>query len=47
MGWRNTTARYGWLPASLHWLTLLLVVAAYASMELRGFFRAGAPRARQ
>ena len=41
MGWRNTTTRYGWLPASLHWLTLLLVVVAYASMELRGLFPRG------
>lgn len=41
MSWRNTTTRYGWLAGSLHWLTLLLVVAAYASMELRGFFPRG------
>lgn len=41
MSWRNTTTRYGWFAASLHWLTLLLVVAAYASMELRGFFPRG------
>lgn len=41
MGWRNSTTRYGWLAAGLHWLMLLLVVAAYASMELREFFPRG------
>lgn len=41
MGWRNSAARYGWLAVSLHWLMLLLVVAAYASMELRQFYPRG------
>lgn len=34
MAWRNSASHYGWLPAGLHWLMLLLLAAVYASMEL-------------
>jgi cytochrome b561 len=45
MKWRNSPVRYGWLPVGLHWFMLVLLVAVYASMELRGFFPKGsAPR---
>lgn len=45
MKWRNSAAQYGWLSAGLHWLMLLLLVAVYASMELRDFYpRGSAPR---
>ncbi|WP_426191507.1 cytochrome b [Massilia sp. DWR3-1-1] len=41
MKWRNSTTHYGALPAALHWLMLLLLVAVFASMELRGYFPKG------
>lgn len=34
-------ARYGSLMISLHWLMLILIVAAYATIELRGLFPKG------
>jgi len=37
MLWKNTSARYGSVVIALHWLMLLLLVAVYACMELRGF----------
>ena len=41
MKWRNSNTQYGWLPSALHWLMLLLLVAVFASMELRGYFPKG------
>jgi cytochrome b561 len=41
MNWRNNTDRYGALSMALHWFMLLLLVAVYACMELRGFFPKG------
>ncbi|MES2756250.1 MAG: cytochrome b [Pseudomonadota bacterium] len=41
MKWRNSAAQYGWLSAGLHWLMLFLLVAVYASMELRDFYPKG------
>jgi cytochrome b561 len=41
MTWRNSKTQYGWLPAALHWLMLLLLAAVFASMELRGVFPKG------
>jgi len=41
MQWRNSTERYGALSIGLHWLMLLLLVAVYACIELRGFFPKG------
>lgn len=33
--------RYGSLQISLHWLTLLVLAAVYAAMELREYFPTG------
>jgi cytochrome b561 len=41
MSWKNTTARYGALSRSLHWLMALLFVAVYAFIELRGIYPKG------
>lgn len=41
MNWRNTTQRYGPLSIGLHWLVLILLVAVYALIELRGEFPKG------
>jgi len=41
MQWRNSTERYGSLSIGLHWLMLLLLIAVYACIELRGFFPKG------
>jgi cytochrome b561 len=37
----NTVSRYGAFPIAFHWLTLLLLVAVYACIELREFFPKG------
>jgi cytochrome b561 len=39
--WRNTTQRYGPLSIGLHWAMVILLVAVYAAMELRGQFPKG------
>ncbi len=41
MNWRNNTDRYGSLSIGLHWLMLLLFVAVYGCIELRGYFPKG------
>jgi P-type Ca2+ transporter type 2C len=41
MQWRNSTERYGSLSIGLHWLMLLLLIAVYTCIELRGFFPKG------
>lgn len=41
MKWRNSSVQYGWLSLGLHWLMLLLLIAVYASMELRDFYPKG------
>lgn len=38
---QNASERYGSLQIILHWVTLLLIVLIYASMELRGYFPKG------
>ncbi len=43
MRWKNTNAKYGSAVIGLHWLTLLLVVAVYACMELRGWVPRASP----
>jgi cytochrome b561 len=43
MSWKSTRAGYGWLSISLHWLTLLLIVAVYATMEFKTIFPKGSP----
>jgi cytochrome b561 len=46
MGWKDTATRYGAATISMHWLTVLLLVAVYALMELKSFFpRGGEARA--
>ena len=37
----NTTERYGSLAIGLHWLTLLLLIAVYACIELRELYPKG------
>jgi cytochrome b561 len=39
--WRNTTSHYGPLSIWLHWAMLIVIVAVYATMELRGQFPKG------
>lgn len=41
MTWRNNKNHYGSLSIGLHWLMVLLIVAVYACMELRGNFPNG------
>ena len=41
MSWKNTTDRYGSLSIAMHWLMLLLLVAVYACIELRGVYPKG------
>jgi cytochrome b561 len=41
MNWKNTEDRYGALSIGMHWLTLLLLVAVYACIELREFYPRG------
>jgi cytochrome b561 len=41
--WTNNRDGYGWLSLSLHWLMLVLLAAAYATMELKGVFPKGSP----
>ncbi len=41
MKWRSSSDHYGWLAVGLHWFMLLLLVAVFASMELRGFYPKG------
>lgn len=41
MSWKNTHSRYGSLSIALHWLMFLLMVAVYATIELRELFPKG------
>lgn len=41
MNMRNTTARFGLLSVTLLWLMLLLIVAVYSCIDLRGYFPKG------
>lgn len=41
MNWKNTTDHYGSLSIAMHWLMLLVLVAVYACIELRGFYPRG------
>jgi cytochrome b561 len=43
MTWRNTSERYGTLSIGLHWLTLLLMAAVYAFVELHELFPKNTP----
>lgn len=41
MAMKSAPQRYGALSIGMHWLMLVLLVAVYACMELRGFFPRG------
>ena len=41
MNIRNTSERYGSISAGLHWLMLLLIIAVYASIDLREYYPKG------
>jgi P-type Ca2+ transporter type 2C len=41
MQWRNSKDRYGALSIGLHWIMLLLLIAVYTCIELRGFYPKG------
>jgi cytochrome b561 len=41
MSWKNSPTRYGSLSIAMHWLMLVLIVAIYASIELRTQFPRG------
>jgi len=43
MSWKSTRARYGALSISFHWLMLLLIVAVYATMDLKSLSPKGSP----
>lgn len=39
--WKNSTERYGSISVGLHWLMLVLMVAVYATIELRELYPKG------
>jgi cytochrome b561 len=41
MPWKNTSKRYGTLSIGLHWIMLLLLIAVYASINLRELYPKG------
>jgi superoxide oxidase len=41
MRWKNSTDHYNSLSIALHWLMLVLIVAAYSTIELRELFSKG------
>ena len=41
MQWRNSKDRYGALSIGLHWIMLLLLIAVYTCIELRGIYPKG------
>lgn len=41
MNWKNTANRYGAISIAIHWLMLLLFIAVYATIELRGLYPKG------
>lgn len=41
MKWRNSTTNYGAIAVGFHWVMVALIVAVYATMELRGIFPKG------
>lgn len=43
MNWKNTSTGFGSLAIALHWLMLLLIIAVYATMELKGIYPKGSP----
>ena len=43
MNWKNTTARYGSVTIGLHWLTLVLLIAVYACVNLTELYEEESP----
>lgn len=43
MNWKNTELRFGSLTIGIHWLMFVLLVAVYASIEMRVLFEKGTP----
>lgn len=43
MNAESTATRYGWISITLHWVTLVLIVAVYATMEFKSIFPKGSP----
>lgn len=41
MPWKNSDSRYSTVSIALHWLMLVLLIAVYACIELRGIFPKG------
>jgi cytochrome b561 len=41
MSWKNTSNRYGTLSIGLHWIMLFLLIAVYASINLRELYPKG------
>jgi cytochrome b561 len=41
--WKNTTTGYGRLSIFFHWLMMILIVAAYVTMNLKSSFAKGSP----
>lgn len=41
MSWKNTNQHYGTLSIALHWIMFILMVAVYATIELRELFPKG------
>ena len=41
--WMSTTTGYGRLSIAIHWLMLVLIIATYATMELKSIFPKGSP----
>jgi len=43
LSWKNTSTGYGWLSILIHWLMMILIVAAYVTMNLKSSFPKGSP----
>lgn len=43
MSWKSSKAGHGWLAVAFHWLMLVLIVAVYATMELKSIFPRKSP----
>ena len=43
MRWRNSTAGFGIVSITLHWLAVLLIAAAYCTMEFKSIYPKGSP----
>lgn len=43
MRWKNSTAGFGIISIALHWLVVVLIVAAYCMMEFKSVYPKGSP----